>query len=241
MIHYVGLALKRTQHRYNTMKASVVVVGIIALPATAAFVSPQGNKYGHHFHVGVHDREAAYPKHICSPRSSTKLNLFGNLFGNDDTDRENKELARFSNLLVSSDMNIDVKFDSLSIMVSSWSKMFSGNHKKMGLTTAVDVVELPKSDDSAGVQLLFKKGMGGRSAYSDKDDKNDDDGDKKKDKEEKIKEGGVQVMINKTPDGDLEVIAKRCEIEEETMIKEMSEQTIIDSLGQAMQAWKKEQ
>ena len=60
-------------------------------------------------------------------------------------------------------------------------------------------------------------------------------------KEKTIKEGGVQVMINKTPDGDLEVIAKRCETEEETMIKEMSEQTIIDSLGQAMQAWKKEQ
>ena len=110
----------------------------------------------------------------------------------------------------------------------------------MGLTTAVDVVELIKSDDSAGVQFLFKKGKGGRSAYSDKDDKKDD-GDKKKEKEKTIKEGGVQVMINKTPDGDLEVIAKRCETEEETMIKEMSEQTIIDSLGQAMQAWKKEQ
>ena len=49
----------------------------------------------------------------------------------------------------------------------------------MGLTTAVDVVELPKSGDSAGVQLLFKKGKGGRFAYRDKDDKNDD-GDKKK-------------------------------------------------------------
>eukprot|EP00984_Skeletonema_dohrnii_P006460 scaffold2309_cov71-Skeletonema_dohrnii-CCMP3373.AAC.2 len=110
----------------------------------------------------------------------------------------------------------------------------------MGLTTAVDVVELPKSDDSAGVQFLFKKGKGGRSAYSDKDDKNDD-GDKKKQKDDSIKEGGVQVMINKLSDGDLEVIASRCEIEEGTMIKEMSEQTIIDSLGQAMKAWKNEQ
>mmetsp|Transcript_9254 Transcript_9254/g.15318 ORF Transcript_9254/g.15318 Transcript_9254/m.15318 type:complete len:226 (+) Transcript_9254:153-830(+) len=222
------------------MKASVIVIGIIALPAALAFVSPHG-KHGQHFHVGLHDRVTS-PKHILSPYSysSTKLNLFGNLFGNDDADRENKELARFSNLLVSNDMNIDVKFDSLSIMISSWSKMFSGDHKKMGLTTAVDVLVLPTSDDSAGVQLLFKKGTGGRSAYSDKDDKNDD-GDKKKEKQETIKEGGVQVTINKTPDGDLEVIAKRCEIEEETMIKEMSEQTIIDSLGQAMQAWKKEQ
>lgn len=110
----------------------------------------------------------------------------------------------------------------------------------MGLTTPVDVVKLPTTENSAGVQLLFKKGVGGRSAYNDKDDEDDDD--KKKEKEDSIKEGGVQVRIEKLSDGnDLEVIASRCEIEEGTMIKEMSEQTIIESLRQAMQAWRKEQ
>mmetsp|Transcript_17601 Transcript_17601/g.26176 ORF Transcript_17601/g.26176 Transcript_17601/m.26176 type:complete len:221 (+) Transcript_17601:101-763(+) len=219
------------------MMKAVLVAGIIALPISSAFVSPH-SRYGQRFHVAINDCVAA-SEHIFST-CSTKLNLLGNLFGNEVADVEAKELARFSNLLVSSDTNaIDVKFDSLSIMISSWSKMFS-DHKKMGLTTAVDVVELPKSDDSAGVQFLFKKGKGGRSAYSDKDDKNDD-GDKKKQKDDSIKEGGVQVMINKLSDGDLEVIASRCEIEEGTMIKEMSEQTIIDSLGQAMKAWKNEQ
>ena len=221
------------------MKTLLVIGSIIALPISSAFISPQV-KYGLQFHVGVHERVATSEYNIFSP-CSTKLNLFGNLFGNDVADLENKELARFSNLLVSSDKNIDVKFDSLSIMISSWSKMFAGDHKKMGLTTAVDVVELPKSDDCAGVQFLFKKGTGGRSAYSDKDDKDGNDDDKKKQKEETIKEGGVQVMINKLSDRDLEVVATRCEVEEGTMIKEMSEQTIIDSLGQVMQAWKKEQ
>mmetsp|Transcript_9990 Transcript_9990/g.15005 ORF Transcript_9990/g.15005 Transcript_9990/m.15005 type:complete len:220 (+) Transcript_9990:80-739(+) len=218
------------------MMKAVLVAGIIALPISSAFVSPH-SRCGQHFHVGINDR-VAESEHIFSTRS-TKLNLLGNLFGNNVADVETKELDRFSNLLVNSDVNIDVKFDSLSIMISSWSNMFS-DHKKMGLTTAVDVVELPKSGDSAGVQLLFKKGKGGRFAYRDKDDKNDD-GDKKKQKEDSVKEGGVQVMINKLSDGNLEVIASRCEIEEGTIIKEMSEQTIIDSLGQTMKAWKKEQ
>ncbi len=219
------------------MKALLVVGSISALSTSSAFISPHA-KYDMHFKIGVHERKAvSTSEHNIFSTCSTKLNLFGNLFGNDVADDvENKELAQFSNLLVRKDMNIDVKFDSLSIMISSWSKMFS-DHKSMGLTTAVDVVELPKSDDCAGVQFLFKKGTGGR-AYSDKDDKEDNDGDKK---EEAISEGGVQVMINKLSDGDLQVIAKRCEIEEGTMIKEMSEQTIIDSLGQVMQAWKKEQ
>jgi len=220
------------------MMKAVLVAGIIALPISSAFVSPH-SRYGQRFHVAININDCvAASEHIFST-CSTKLNLLGNLFGNDVADVETKELARFSNLLVSSDVNIDVKFDSLSIMISSWSKMFS-DHKKMGLTTAVDVVELPKSGDSAGVQLLFKKGKGGRFAYRDKDDKKDD-GDKKKQKEDSVKEGGVQVMINKLSDGNLEVIASRCEIEEGTIIKEMSEQTIIDSLGQTMKAWKKEQ
>eukprot|EP00986_Skeletonema_menzelii_P000869 scaffold243_cov140-Skeletonema_menzelii.AAC.11 len=161
-----------------------------------------------------------------------------------------KELARYSNLLASRDMNINFKFYSLCAMISSWSQMFSGDHKEIRLVTDVldlpmdvDIVELPKSDDSTGIQLLFKKEIDVRSAYSaaysGKDDKNND-GDKKKEMEETIKEGGIQVMINKTPNGDLEVIAKRCEVEEDTIIKEMSEQIIINSLGQAIVDWKKE-
>ncbi|KAL7455205.1 hypothetical protein ACHAWC_007788 [Mediolabrus comicus] len=192
---------------------------------------------------------------ILFPTTNTKLHLFGAIFGNDDkpADQEGlqeNELARFSNLLVNnggsasdgvSDNKIDVKFDSLSMMISSWSKMFS-DHKSMGLTTPVDVVELPTTDDSAGVQLLFKKGFGGRSAYYDKDDDDDGGDNKKKKKEDSIKEGGVQVRIEKLSSGnDLEVIASRCDIEDGTMIKEMSEQTIIDSLRKTMQAWKKEQ
>jgi hypothetical protein len=197
----------------------VLAMGIVI--QTSAFLSPIQSHVQHRRLVS--DESGLLP--------ITKLHIFG--FGGGDKTDDN-ELARFSNLLVGGS-NIDAKMDSLSIMISTWSKLFL-DHKSMGLTTAVDVVELPKTIDSAGVQLLFKKGVGGRSAYNDKDE--EEKGEKKKDS---IREGGVQVMVNKLTGENLEVVATRCEMEEGTMIKEMSEQAIIESLGKAMQAWKNEQ
>lgn len=164
----------------------------------------------------------------------------------DQLDLEEGQLARFSHL-VTDNANPDVKFDSLSIMVSKWAKLFLEG--KMGLTTPVAVKELVKPTDggevadSSGVQLLFqKKGMktGGYMAYQDKDDeKLKDKGDKK---DEAVSEGGVEVRVERlSGSDDLRVVATRCEIEEGTIVKEMSEQTIIESLGKAMAAWKKEQ
>ncbi|KAL7447660.1 hypothetical protein ACHAXS_000047 [Conticribra weissflogii] len=124
----------------------------------------------------------------------------------------------------------------------------------MGLTTPVTVVPLvklsfdvgdvvegfPAVTELSGVQLLFKKPkVGGRSAYKDKDE--DEDHADGEIAEESIKEGGVEVQVKKLSNGELQVSAKRCEIEEGTMIKEMSEQTILDSLRDAIRAWKKEQ
>jgi len=133
-------------------------------------------------------------------------------------------------------------------MILEWSKFFTDPDKNMGLTTPVVLVELKSDEDDtdddvtnfSGVQFLFQKSKaGGRSAYQDKDDeKNSKD---KKDKEDVIKEGGVEVKVNQLSNGNLSVIAKRCEIEEGTMVKEMSEQTIVDSLRKVMVAWKKEQ
>lgn len=234
----------------NMVKAAFKVIGsIFLLPASSAFLSPLGRHHALHGHHDVMARNYVGLEHgVGVP--TTNLHLFRNIVNDDNPavqeGLQEKELARFSNLLAGSsggefDNKIDVKFDSLSMMISSWSKMFS-DHKSMGLTTPVDVVELPTTDDSAGVQLLFKKGFGGRSAYYDKDDDDDGGDNKKKKKEDSIKEGGVQVRIEKLSSGnDLEVIASRCDIEDGTMIKEMSEQTIIDSLRKTMQAWKKEQ
>jgi hypothetical protein len=176
----------------------------------------------------------------------TRLDLFGNLFGNDQVDEDREglsegDLARFSHL-VPSDANLDTKFDSLSIMISEWGKLFDpegeNGGKGTGLTTPVSVVMLPRTDSSSGVRLLFRRT---KTGYKDKDEKKDGDGTKSK--EDATSEGGVEVIVTRDDDEDAEltVLARRCEIEEGTMIKEMSEQTIVDSLRKAMAAWKKEQ
>jgi hypothetical protein len=152
----------------------------------------------------------------------------------------------------------DVAFDSLSIMMREWSKLFVvndlGEKKITVLTTPVEVVDLysPGADDeehgdvvkSSRVRLLFKKGKtGGRSAYRDKDDvarNNKDEVDGQKDNVDAVKEGGVEVRVEKMSSGELRVIASRCEIEEGTMTKEISEEVIIDSLEKAVSAWRKE-
>ena len=170
--------------------------------------------------------------------ATPRLHLFG--FGNNDV--AEKELARFTHPLAS-DANPDVKFDSLSMFVSDWSKLFTDKEQKMGLTTPVEVVELKPQANVSGVQLIFKKGRtGGRSAYQDKDDekyKRDETDERKEEKA--VAEGGVEVRVEKLQSGDLEVVASRCQIEEGTLVKEMSEQVIIDSLRKAMAAWKNEQ
>mmetsp|Transcript_14998 Transcript_14998/g.28519 ORF Transcript_14998/g.28519 Transcript_14998/m.28519 type:complete len:268 (-) Transcript_14998:363-1166(-) len=191
---------------------------------------------------------------LSTTSSSSSLHLFGNIFGNNDAedDQQNlqeNELARFSHELSSEDA-AHVKFDSLSIMISEWSKFFTDPDKNMGLTTPVVLVELKSDEDNtdtddvtnfSGVQFLFQKGKtGGKSAYQDKDDEKNSEKNKK-DREDAVKDGGVEVKVNQLSNGNLSVTAKRCEIEEGTVVKEMSEQTIVDSLRKVMVAWKKEQ
>lgn len=183
------------------------------------------------------------------------MNLFG--FGKEPEKEDQKnllenDLARFSHL-ISTDANPTVKFDSLSIMINEWSKLFNDPKQKMGLTTPVLLVELTPQimegdnydgDDVtaySGIQLLFnkKKESAYKAAYQDKDDeKVKKDGKKEKDTK---KEGGVEVRVEQLSTGDLQVVAARCEIDEDTILKEMSEEAIIDSLRKAVAAWKKEQ
>ena len=241
------------------MKLLFLAIALLAASSSVAFVTPSSRCNQATCRI-IMNKDVVVQ--IMNPTTSTtQLHLFGNLFSTEEKEEllEN-ELARFSHL-VSSNENPTTKFDSLSNMISSWSKVFftDDGKKKTGLTTPVTLVELEPpsrieeeeggSDDDdgeivtnySGVQLLFKKGTtGGRAAYQDKDDeKNNKEGDKKK--EDTTKEGGVEVRVEQLSNGDLQVIAKRCDFDEDTMIKEMSELTIIDSLKQAMVAWKKEQ
>ena len=180
---------------------------------------------------------------------TTRRNLFG--FGNavedDQKDLQEGELAKFQHIVPAKD-KAHVKFDSLSTMIDQWSELFADG-KGMGLTTDVVVSRLPGGDSdgsaapsSSGVKLVFKKR---KAAYSDADADAAKDGDgsdgarMKKDKT--IREGGVQVVVTLLESDELRVIASRCDIDEGTIVKEMSEETIVDSLRKAVAAWKKEQ
>jgi hypothetical protein len=48
------------------------------------------------------------------------------------------------------------------------------------------------------------------------------------------------ILFEKLSSGDIQVRARRCDIDEDTMIKEMSEQAIINELQTAIDVWKKE-
>jgi len=173
----------------------------------------------------------------------TSRNLFG--FGNavleDQKNLEEGELAKFQHV-VPADDKARVKFDSLSTMIRQWSELFEDG-RGMGLTTDVEVTQLPRGDSgasSSGVKLVFKKR---KAAYSDADAAEDDgrgDG-AGEEKDETIREGGVQVVVALLENDELQVTASRCDIDEGTIVKEMSEEAIVDSLRKAVAAWKKEQ
>ena len=64
-------------------------------------------------------------------------------------------------------------------------------------------------------------------------------GGNKKDKKEQVivKPGGVEILVEEQQ---LQVRVKRCETDEDTMIKEMSEETILKELKVALDVWKKD-
>ena len=51
------------------------------------------------------------------------------------------------------------------------------------------------------------------------------------------KEGGVEVLVERTISDTIRVRARRCNIDDKTIVKEMSEDVIISSLKKAMDAW----
>lgn len=123
-----------------------------------------------------------------------------------------------------------------------WGKLFDG--KGMGLITPVTIQAvsniLDDNEDvirSKGVQILFLKV---ESGYSDKD--NEEEKTEKRDNGPKkdTKQGGVQILVEQMKDGSVQVRAKRCELDDDTIIKEMSEEVILKELKKAIKIWKKE-
>eukprot|EP00804_Cyclotella_cryptica_P003379 CCRYP_012853-RA/>CCRYP_012853-RA protein AED:0.39 eAED:0.39 QI:0/-1/0/1/-1/1/1/0/251 len=150
---------------------------------------------------------------------------------------------------------LDPKFEHLAQYVKEWSASFEGNRKGSGLTTPVvvrDSREGPSVLDGIvardGVRLLFqttKTGDRYKSATEEKEEEKEWSSatDVKKTpakapvSPKARKEGGVEVLVEKTIDGDLRVRACRCNMDEKTVVKEMSEEVIVRNLKRAVKAW----
>lgn len=159
-------------------------------------------------------------------RKLSHLDLFGGIFGSDDSKRSDEELALYPNLQAD-------QFDGLSEYIQQWAALFKGG----GLTTPVKIIQTNADDSSKGVQILFQKVDTG---YQDKDSSEESEGnEKEKERTKAVSEGGVEVLVEKKDDK-IQVRARRCEIEEGTMIKEMSEDAILQELKKAMEVWRKE-
>jgi hypothetical protein len=188
--------------------------------------------------------------------------LFGGVFGVGDsktTSHENDAtLATYMVPTATSKEDAILQQRSLAdLLTEKWVRLFQTG--TIQLTTPVDFVtakvwEAEEGVESVeGVQLLFRKrtAAAGYKKAEEDDEKAENDGtdveastaggSSKKKKKDEAKEGGVEILIERLAGSNqVRVRARRCEVEDGTIIKEMSEETIINELGQAIDAWKKE-
>jgi hypothetical protein len=157
--------------------------------------------------------------------------------------------------IVSDDAMLDPKFEQLSQYIQEWSATFEGDRKGTGLTTPVLVRKSRKPASKfdgvvarSGVRILFQTTNTGdryKSASEEKLEEKERSGGGTVKKSSKplttktSKEGGVEVLVEKTTDGSIRVRARRCNMDHKTIVKEMSEGVIVKNLSRAVDSWLK--
>ena len=204
-----------------------------------------------------------FPATAQHHRSALYMNMFGGLFGGNSNAASNRKLALDEPVTVytslggggggadNANTNNDIEFEGLSDYITQWAnnRFANGGIK---LTTPV-VVEPVASENTRGIRLLFKNTDTGYKNKNEESESgnahrrpppeasNDDDAPKKK--KGKL-QGGVEILVQKntttTGISEVKVLARRCEIDDDTVIKEMSEETIMSELHQAIAVWKRE-
>jgi len=184
--------------------------------------------------------------------------MFGGMFGDnndgmDKTKMDGYELGRrYENLKVDA-------FDSLAEYIQMWAmESFHSESETKSHLLATPVKITPSSEVSSAlpgenedilasrsIKIVFKKTDSGYKSKKDERQEEDDRSDPEKKKKKKgNKQGGVEIVVEKiavgnNKDEQVRVRAVRCEMDEDTMIKEMSEETIVQELKKAMDVWKK--
>lgn len=183
--------------------------------------------------------------------------VFGGLFGggDDETDRENAVLATHD-IGDFDGKDLTVRFESISDFITNkWSALFVSG--EISLTTPVSLTKSANTidengnsdtetiEDSVSCRLIFQKVDSGFK--SKEEEKASEDGSASSEKQE-ASQGGIEISVQKiskteSPDDSersLRVLARRCEIDEDTLIKEMSEEIIVKELQKAISIWKKD-
>ena len=173
------------------------------------------------------------------------------------------ELFRIDGLAGSAALSkakLDKRHDRLVEYIREWSEMFEGGAKGTGLTTPVmlrqshrDASEAEGTIRRSGIRILFKQTNTG-AAYKSKDEeralerqgspattaKPAGSATAVQTKRKASKEGGVEVLVEETLDNDLRVRARRCNMDDRTVVKELSEQVIVKQLEKAVGVWQKD-
>ena len=205
-----------------------------------------------------------------TPTKTSQLSgFFGGIFGGEDDLKDEKEALLATYDIEQFDGNdVDVKFESLSDYITNkWAMLFVTGD--IPLTTPVRVlrnaasseIESNKTDldensgaenveDVAGCRLIFQKvDTNYKSKEEEKTGSTTVDDRTTSSEREETKQGGVEILVEKisklSPSSDdarwsLRIRARRCEVDDDTMIKEMSEDMIVKELRKAIDIWKKE-
>lgn len=172
------------------------------------------------------------------------------------------ELLRINVVVNKKDTITSNDYESLLSYITLWSESYDSSSstipkKGTGLTTPVIVrpsCQQPSIYDGvtnrSGVRILFRPTNTGdryKSATEERlDEKTRTSGSSGAAKKggatvlpmsKERKEGGVEVLVERTLSDIVRVRARRCNIDDKTIVKEMSEDVIISSLKKAMDAW----
>ena len=167
--------------------------------------------------------------------STTSLFIFGNMFGGNSGGATKLDENGEATVYESSPEDTEMEFDGLSDYIQKWGDLFASGGIK--LTTPVQVSKII-DDQSKGARLLFQSIDTG---YKNKrEEEKDEVADKKSNKKPPASQGGLDIVVERVSSSAIKVVARRCAIEEGTVIKEMSEERILKELNTAIAAWKKE-
>jgi hypothetical protein len=191
------------------------------------------------------------PSDFTTPTTST---LLLGLWGGGSEIKHDDVVLKTFDISDNNNKNNDntLAFDSLSDYIQNkWAPLFvTGN---IPLTTPVVLESVvsttTKEEEDAveavnGVRLLFQKVDRGYKSKEEEENEEESSENSKENNDQNAREmsqGGVEILVEKLKgSGQLRVRARRCAIDEDTLIKEMSEETILRELRTAIEVWKKD-